>query len=360
MRSPIKLLGAALVLAVLGGVAAAGAQAGQPHPFRGDRTVTVMTRNLYLGTDLRPIFAAPTLPALFTAVANGYAQVQATNFPERAQAIAGEIAAAEPDLVGLQEAALYRTDFPPDGPASPAETVTYDFVQILLDALEARGQHYEVVALSTGTDAELPSGFPPTRDVRLTDREVLLARADLKTADLKLSNAQAGNYATQLVVPTVGGPLPIPRGWVSVDVKIRGKEFRVVTTHLEAFSAAAQVAQGNELVSGPGATVLPIVAIGDFNSRADGTGTPTYANLIAAGFEDAWSVVHPGVPGYTCCFVASLIDGPPLSGRVDLVLARGGFTALDAEIVGEETDDRTPSGLWPSDHAGVVAALELP
>jgi endonuclease/exonuclease/phosphatase family metal-dependent hydrolase len=118
--------------------------------------------------------------------------------------------------------------------------------------------------------------------------------------------------------------------------------------------------QGNELLSGPAATDLPVVAIGDFNSRADGSGTPTYANLIAAGFQDAWSAVHPGDPGYTCCFVSGLIDGPPLAGRVDLVLARGRFTALDAQIVGEESDDRTPSGLWPSDHAGVVATLELP
>jgi hypothetical protein len=31
--------------------------------------------------------------------------------------------------------------------------------------------------------------------------------------------------------------------------------------------------------------------------------------------------------------------------------------ALDAELVGEEPADRTPSGLWPSDHAGVVVTF---
>jgi hypothetical protein len=30
---------------------------------------------------------------------------------------------------------------------------------------------------------------------------------------------------------------------------------------------------------------------------------------------------------------------------------------LDADVVGDELGDRTPSGLWPSDHAGVVATL---
>ena len=78
------------------------ARAEQPHPFAGDRQVTVMTQNLYLGTDLAPIFTAPNLPALFARVGAGWAQVQSNDFPARAQAIANEIAAAKPDLVGLQ------------------------------------------------------------------------------------------------------------------------------------------------------------------------------------------------------------------------------------------------------------------
>src|SRR5439155_15689452 len=30
-----------------------------------------------------------------------------------------------------------------------------------------------------------------------------------------------------------------------------------------------------------------------------------------------------------------------------------------ADVVGDELPDRTPSGLWPSDHGGVVATLGL-
>jgi hypothetical protein len=108
-------------------------------------------------------------------------------------------------LVGLQEAVLVRTQSPPDGPATPATTVVLDYVQILLNALAARGLHYEVVVQSINFDAELPSalGF----DVRHTDREVILARADLKTSDLKLSNAQAGNFVTNCTIPSpITGP----------------------------------------------------------------------------------------------------------------------------------------------------------
>jgi hypothetical protein len=143
------VVAAAAVIAVLAAASTATtASAAQPHPFAGHRTATVMTRNLYLGTELQPLFAAPSLPALFGAVANGYAQVQASRPAERIDAVAAEIAAAEPDLVALQEATLFRTDVPSDGPATPGETVTYDFLRLLLDALASRGASYELVERS--------------------------------------------------------------------------------------------------------------------------------------------------------------------------------------------------------------------
>src|SRR5262245_9921651 len=182
------------VIAAAAALAVPAAQAEEPHPFAGDRQVTVMTRNLYLGTDLNPIFGAPSLPALFAAAGAGWAQVQANDFPARAQAIADEIADAQPELVGLQEAELYRTDPPPDGDATPAENVAYDFLKLLVDVSAQRGLSYAPVATFNGTDVELPAGLPPTLDVRFNDRVSLLARTDEKTADLKLSNPQSGTY----------------------------------------------------------------------------------------------------------------------------------------------------------------------
>jgi endonuclease/exonuclease/phosphatase family metal-dependent hydrolase len=214
------------------------------------------------------------------------------------------------------------------------------------------------------SDAEIPSGFPPTMDVRLTDRIAILARADLKTADLKLSNVRTGSFTTFLSIPTLDGagpPLESRRGWISVDAKIRGKSFRFITTHLEPGVPAIQVAQANELLAGPANTPLPVVMAGDFNSRADGTGTATYGIVTAAGFTDAWSQAHPGNPGYTYSHPAALsVLGPPLNQRVDLIMTRGGFHALSADVLGASPADRTPSGLWPSDHAGVAAGLGLP
>jgi endonuclease/exonuclease/phosphatase family metal-dependent hydrolase len=60
----------------------------------------------------------------------------------------------------------------------------------------------------------------------------------------------------------------IPRGWISVDGKLRGKDFRFVTTHLDGFDPRVQAAQASELVQGPqgpGNTNLPVIIAGDLN-----------------------------------------------------------------------------------------------
>ena len=352
-----------LTVALLTSLLASPVAAQQAVPFRGDRVVTVMTRNVYHGVnaEFSGVATARSLPDLLMKVAGVYTGYHTRNFPERAAALAAEIEATRPDLIGLQEAVLVRIQSPPDGPATAAQTVVLDYVQLLLDALAARGLAYEVVAQSIGWDVELPSaaGF----DVRHTDREVILARADLKTADLKISNVQAGHFATNCVIPTaLVGPITIKRGWVSGDVKIRGKQFRLVSTHLDGDCAdpAIQAAQANELVHGPGDTVIPVVFIGDSNSDPVTGGTGAYGALVAAGFTDAWDVAGVG-PGYTCCqdpFLGSPVS--LLTRRIDLVLFRGEFEVIGVEVVGADPVDRTPSGLWPSDHAGVVATLELP
>jgi Endonuclease/Exonuclease/phosphatase family len=337
-------------------LAAATAAPAESHRGHGGK-VTVMTRNLFLGTDNQPLFAAPSLQALFGAVATGYAQMEATNFPERAQALAAEIAEERPDLVALQEATLFRTDTPSDGPATPAENVTYDFLQILLDALEDRGSPYALVDTLTGTDAELPAGFPPTRDVRLTDRIAVLARTG-PPHKLTLSNVKIGTFAAKLVVPTAAGPLTLPRGWISVDAAL-AREGGSGSSRRTSRPSIPAPRWRRVLSCSPGRRQrrCPSVLTGDLNSRADGLGTPTYANMLAGGFTDAWSAVGKG-PGLTCCFASSLLGPPALDKRIDLVLARG-VTPVRVEVVGDEPDDRTPSSLWPSDHAGVVAKLRL-
>ncbi len=332
----------------------------------GSPEVRVMTRNLYIGADIFRPFAVPVDDALLE-IAAVYETVQQTDFAERAEALADEVLENQPHLIGLQEVALIRRQSPGDvfvGNPVPAETVDADYLQILLDALAARGLDYTVVSVVENVDVELPLLLPPLLDdVRLTDRDVILARSDVAVA-----NEAHGNYGDFVVVELSGLAIEFKRGWNAVDATVDGRAYRFVNTHLEVggpFGAATQVLQAAELVGLVDGQTLPLIVVGDINSSPQSASQQAYGQLIAAGFADAWLAqeVPPG-PGLTCCHEETLMnEQPDLSSRIDVVFARSAvpdpIVHAAADVVGDEPDDRTPSGLWPSDHAGVVASLLL-
>ena len=331
--------------------------------------VTAMTRNLYLGSGLTNLATASSFDELVKAVTVDWNNVVANDFPRRAKALATEIELTRPDVVGLQEAMLFREQLVSDivqGNPTPNATVeVYDFVEILRSQLAARGVPYTEVSRSVNGDAEAPRlnaespiGFT---DVRITDHDVILVRAAI--AD-KFSNPQDGHYHAQFSVPSIGGPLTFTRGWASIDYAIApGRTVRVFDTHLESTGSAAaedvQVAQGNEAVALINESDDPVIALGDFNSAADGSTTPTYANLIGAGLQDVWTSVQPFNPGRTCCQPELLDRFRIPSERIDLILTEGSWHAALAVRTGVLPFRLSPPPLWASDHFGVFATLEL-
>ena len=104
-------------------------------------SITVMSRNLYVGASFNPLVGASTPNDISERVAMVYRTILSSQFPRRAEAIADEIVRKQPDLVGLQEAP--RLVVHPPGGASvvnpPQPTaVVIDYLQILLGALERR------------------------------------------------------------------------------------------------------------------------------------------------------------------------------------------------------------------------------
>jgi len=372
----IAILLAAIVAGVLvstgvGMAASSSSSQQQTSSNKEDPSVTVMTRNVYHGVDaeLAQAAAASDLGAFLvaaTAVFNGYHQ---RNFPERAALLAAEIEETQPDVVGLQEAVMVRTDTPVDGDKTPAEQVSLDYLQILLDELQARGLHYTAVVQSINWDVEVPTLLG--HDLRHTDRVVMLLRQDGKSG-LKVLGTDSGHFQTNCPLSAVGRTFVIVRGWTSLDLSIRGEPVRVINTHLDGdcsdVAPFIQLAQAREILQGPVQEAkyrkLPVILLGDLNSKADGSGAPTYAELLKpeVGFADAWAEEgRESVPGYTCCQEDDLLnEDSHLSDRRDFVLfLSDALQATDAEVVGANPADRTPSGMWPSDHAGVVAELRL-
>lgn len=358
MRRPLSFLVLfAFLVAGVAPAAAAGSPRGGPkvqHPV--SAPVGVLSRNLYLGADLTPVIQAADAAQFVAATTQVWTMVNRNDFHVRVEAVAEEIAWTRPALIGLQEAYTWRIQTPGDaltGGTTPATTVVYDYVPELLAELDRRGLRYRVVTELELFDFEAP--IATGDDVRLTDHLVVLARADVET---RSPTGQV--YSTLLPVQVLGAAVSVERGWVSVEAQVRnGPWFQFVNTHLEAFAPQVRTAQAQELAAALAAFTGPVVLVGDLNSEP---GTEGEAVLDAAGFEDAWAERYRVHPGFTCCWAEDLTvsspPAPPLSQRIDYVLTRGAVRPLHLEVVGDRPWERE-GGLWPSDHAGVVAWLKI-
>jgi hypothetical protein len=360
-----------LLLAVLVAVTAA-AQDNRAEPkLRGEGALKVMTYNTYVGTEYVGL-TDPNLAVFLQAATNMVQDIRDNDTSGRTQAIARQIAATRPHLVSLEEVATLST-----GTTKDDLTVEFDYLQLLLKALSDQGAQYTPVASLTTWDATVPStlGF-----VRNTWRVVILSRADLKPEDFSFTNIQTAKWLPQntlpVPLPALNGlpelcpvPLtgalcvmPFPRGWASADISYRGKQFRFISAHLESQSASRNIRQGLELLNGPANTTMPVVVAADLNCDLSNPGDPKYQtclNFLNAGFIDAWTAANPFVPGYTKELFPLTSPSAVMTMRGDYVMVRGRFGVQAAVLVGEELGDRTATGLWPSNHCGVVARLQL-
>lgn len=324
---------------------------------------TVMTYNVNEGTDFLQVVGAQTLPQFLVGVGQILTQVQGTNPPERMRAVAGKILEAQPELLSLQEVDQWYTGtFDPIAGSCGTMTLQYDMLQELLSALGAQGGHYEVaVQVTQNAFSPTPGLIPPATYlcVAVTDYDVVLARTDLPSWIFQWSNPQSGQFVNQLVLPTPVGPVPYPRAWASVDAQFFGHSFHYVNTHLESFDANVRELQGDELRAGPANSTLPVIIAMDSNAQAFPLPQdPTYVDFISAGYHDVWSRLFPKRAGLTCC--QDEADNNPVSQlyqRIDLVLTHGSVTPLGAALLGADPRSRLSDGLWPSDHAALVAAV---
>jgi endonuclease/exonuclease/phosphatase family metal-dependent hydrolase len=343
-----RLLGCALVALSLGPVAADAAAA----RAKAKPDVTIMSRNLYLGADIIKLVSA-------TDVAGEQQQVQAlhqvvnqTNFPLRAQALAAEVAATKPDVIGLQEVArYYRT---PDGAAAgtPATQPLYDWMTLLQAELAKRRQSYRVVVEQTEIDITVPSA--EGLRLRLKLGNAVLVRTG-KGARVSAVRPLSGQFAHQLQVALPDQSVALHRGYAGLDGVVGGRRFRFLDPHAEAYSAAAANGQFQELLAGPARSrTRPTIIAGDFNSDpADPGADNAYDTVAGAGFTDT------GQRAATCC-QNETVNNPvsELKTWIDHIVVRPKATVLSTTIVGDTTSD-VIGGLWPSDHAGVVATIRL-
>ena len=326
----------------------------------GDRSVSVMTRNLYIGTDVDAAMAAlatpdpnDDLPALMVALQT----LQHTDFATRIEAIADEIARNRPDVVGLQE--VYDLYVTPAWLGLPGDPIEIHFLPALQAALAAEHVRYRVAAADTTTDASIAGGA-----VHIVDHDVLLVNERTVTLTGAPSDAV---YAAN--IGTVAEGITLLRGYLARRATVDGVPLLLVNTHLESGDdpqiAGLRALQAGELATFIGAEPR-VVLTGDFN---DVPTSMMYGVLASAQLTDTWAALRPRDPGFSCCQAPDLSNRrSQLDQRIDMIWTRGfarpsGKLEGTVELVSAQPIARVRGAfglIWPSDHAGVLATLDVP
>jgi endonuclease/exonuclease/phosphatase family metal-dependent hydrolase len=233
----------------------------------------------------------------------------ADRWPERLPLILADMAALQPDLLGLQE-------------------VVYVMQQDRLIGAAGEG-HYAALRGWAGR---------PEYGNSLLIREPLVPR-DVERLDLGLQRS-----AHRAVIP-------LPAGAVVL----------VAVTHLHhAVPASAErdqqaVALLDWLAGAPPSDA--VIVMGDFNAAPR---EPTYARMVDAGFRSAFAEANGAEPSVTwpSGLQAPAMDTDGEPDCLDYIWVRGSVRVDDARLVFDRPhpDDQT---LYPSDHFGLAARLEI-
>lgn len=375
-----------------------------------DAKINVMTQNQYLGADLAPIVSAGDNPDLFnSAVIAALQSISANNYPERVNALAKTIAKKKPHIVALQE--MWSFGCIPTSPtiADPCGLFGPAFNDHLTATLAALNEHganyYEAATVQNLTIVDV--GFPvpgipvfldlnldPDIFVTVIDRDVILARGDVMTTPVTYAcvwPSQDGcNFDIVASASLGGNPLRIERGFVAVDAVVKGDSYRVVNTHLEVRfpdpenlqSRIVQSIQATELLGTlayqPGPPGSRLLLLGDINSDPNDpypseesgpfltpyqqfvTGLTFDATQFPLDFNDVWTLQRKQKPGLTCCEAPDLRNETSIhERRVDMIFSESSPDKVKAKVLNTRPKDKTESGLWPSDHAPVVAKLRF-
>ena len=222
-----------------------------------------------------------------------------------------------------------------------------------------------------------PAGF---RLATFTDRDVILVRSSsLRRGRIALGTTQNHTYQVQLPVNVAGNPIDVPRGWSAVDVTVRGRTIRFANTPPRGLRVPGTLKdqirnpQSEELAAALKASPYPVVLVGDINARptmCNGLRTTppndfldqnvmAYENLTSAGLLEVWPLVYPSAPCGSAGWTSgqSTLDNAAstLDHRIDDVFVSAGFTALEADVVGDRQADRTAGravAFGPRQHLG--------
>ena len=378
--------------------------------------VTVMSRNIYLGADVG--VALELIPDFPAAAQFMWDQVKKTDFTKRANKLAAEAALDKPALIGVQEATTWYCK----KNLWSEKVAVFDFLGQFIKATQATGTSYSLAEfegakafnpgysiaaipyLTKVEDEELFTSLfgTPSAACGFTIGDAILVRDDLREQIKQVGNTEYD--ATYSIVPTI---MTIYRGYTWVDFQVNDSLVRVISTHLESIwdenkvpNSALQAAQLIEDLKG---SKMPLIVMGDFNADprdprpktdanpglqpvvSEACPTPgeascnAYKAMIDAGFENASPDADD--PRYFTWGASALLNGPDpkreadaekfgnqygFTDRLDYIFTKNVYATTSSKLIGNIYPDG--SSIWDcgsekcfaSDHAGIVATIEIP
>ena len=233
----------------------------------------------------------------------------AYRWPERLPLILADMAALQPDVLGLQE-------------------VVFVMQQDRLIGAAGEGRYGAIRGWA---------GRPEYGNS-------LLVREPLAGADVERLDLGLGRAAHRARIDLPGGTTVL-----------------VAVTHLHHAVDAAEERDRQAgalldwLASAPPADA--VIAMGDFNA---GPSEPTYARMTAAGFRSAYAEANGTEPAVTwpsgLQAPAMDTDGDP--DCLDYIWVRGAARVESARLAFDRPDAQDPT-IYPSDHVGISARLEI-
>lgn len=233
----------------------------------------------------------------------------ADRWSERLPLLLADMAALQPDLLGLQE-------------------VVHVMQQDRVIAAAGAGQ-YGILRAWAG---------------RPEYGNSLLVREPLAAADVERLELSHGRSALRARVDLPGGASVL-----------------AVVTHLHHATDGADVrdAQAAALLDwlGDAPPADAAVAVGDFNADP---GEPTYRRMVDAGFRSAYAEANGAEPAVTwpSGLQAPAMDTDGEPDCLDYIWVRGAARVDEARLAFDRPDPLDPT-LYPSDHLGILATLEI-
>lgn len=303
----------------------------------------VATYNVYLGVDVLPLIGAANHEEQAMVARRLLGELESTDFRERARSIVSALGSTGdwPDVVGFQEVCRWTRT------GADATDTLVDYESELLAAFDEAGQAYAVAASTPTFDGRVALDGGSSAGVHGSD--LTLVRSPEVGVDSGAARRYRRSLSLQTAVP--GLAFTIDRAWSLTRLTADGGQMVVANTHLEAYDETVRQDQLEEVLGVLAHESGPAVLLGDLNAEPGEL-------VLPDGWTDCWAVSCPGQQGATWGQDGLLRnEESTLSKRIDYVLARGA-DAISARVVGGEPADRGPSGLWPSDHAGLVVTLE--